>query len=154
MGAHCTAVHHALFQHFDVSQAEIPLCEPRQQADARVLHATQLKLPSRLSDPNNDELTEEIGDRTTESQREKTNKNQTKNPNQHIFQAQPTSCTCDKNNRRIKCNDALCTVWLPSLHITFTIFLHHFATELQLKPHQKLTAREPCLAAADRRNLT
>lgn len=74
MSAHCKAMHHAFFQHFNTSQAEIPLCEPRQQAGARVLHATQPKLPSCPSAPNKDEFTEKTGDRTTDSQREKTNK--------------------------------------------------------------------------------
>lgn len=88
-------MHHTLRQHSDLSQAGIPLCEPRQQAGAWVLHATQPKLPSYPSDPKNDEFAEETGAKTTES-------HQTKEKKNHFFQAQLTFCMLQKQEDQIQ----------------------------------------------------
>lgn len=124
-GAHCRAVHPALYQHFDISQTRISLCGPRQQAGAWVLHATQSKLQFHPTDPNNDEFTEEIGHRTTQSQRENKQKTPKNTKRTHFFRHnQPLALvrrTTEGPNAMMHCARCSCPHCKPPSQFFFII---------------------------------
>lgn len=141
-GACRAAARHTLCQYFDLEQAGIPLWEPKQRADAWVLHATQPKLPSYPSDPNNDEFVEETGARTTESHQTKGEKNPKtpSDPETFLRHNQPSALLLQNHTGGSKAT--LCCHLSESPSI---VFIRRSGTELQPKPHQNLTERGPCV---------